>query len=144
MASKAHKTEEAAIRRLALAYPNTREDHPWGETAFKVKDKAFIFLRCDEEGLSIGMKLPHSNSDALEHSFCEPTHYGLGKSGWVTATFSPTDKVPMNLLAQWIDESFRAVAPKTLVKTMDGGKTPSKAKARTKAKTRARKTTKKK
>ena len=109
-----HKAEESAIRRIALAYPNTREDHPWGETAFKVKDKAFIFMRCDEDGLSIGMKLPQSNAEALDYSFCEPTHYGLGKSGWVTATFSPTDKVPMDLLEPWIDESFRAVAPKII------------------------------
>jgi len=54
MTPKTHKSEETAIRRIALAYPNTREDHPWGETAFKVKDKAFIFMRCDEDGLSIG------------------------------------------------------------------------------------------
>jgi predicted DNA-binding protein (MmcQ/YjbR family) len=131
------KTEESAIRRLALAYPDTREEHPWGETAFKVKDKAFIFMRCDEDGLSMGVKLPHSNADALEYSFCEPTHYGLGKSGWVTATFSPTDKVPMDLLEQWIDESFRAVAPKTLVKQMDARQTPAKT-------SKARKTAKKK
>lgn len=136
MTPKTHKSDEAAIRRVALAYPGTREEHPWGETAFKVKDKTFIFLRCDEDGLSIGVKLPHSNSDALEEPFCEPTHYGLGKSGWVTATFNPTDQVPMDLLKQWIDESFRAVAPKTLLKQMDGGTTP----ARTKARTKVRKT----
>jgi len=135
-----HKAEESAIRRIALAYPSTREDHPWGETAFKVKDKAFIFMRCDEDGLSIGMKLPQSNAEALDYSFCEPTHYGLGKSGWVTATFSPTDKVPMDLLEPWIDESFRAVAPKTLVKQIDGAKTPARTKSSTKARTTAKKT----
>lgn len=138
MTPKTHKTEESAIRRHALAYPNTREEHPWGETAFKVKDKVFVFMRCDEDGLSIGVKLPHSNADALEHPFCEPTHYGLGKSGWVTAAFSPTDPVPMDLLTQWIDESFRAVAPKTLVKQMDAGQTP------TRTKSTPRKTAKKK
>lgn len=126
MTPKTHKTDEAAICRVALAYPGTTEEHPWGETAFKVKGKAFIFMRCDEDGLSIGVKLPHSNAGALEYPFCEPTHYGLGKSGWVTATFNPTDKVPMDLLKQWIDESFRAVAPKTLLKQMDGGKPPIK------------------
>jgi predicted DNA-binding protein (MmcQ/YjbR family) len=139
MTPRSHKLEESAIRRIALAYPNTREDHPWGETAFKVKDKAFVFLRCDEEGLSIGMKLPHSNAEALEHPFCEPTHYGLGKSGWVTATFHPTDKVPMDLLKRWIDESFRAVAPKTLVKQMDGGMTSTKAKTESKARKKTKK-----
>ena len=74
------KTYQAEICRHALDYPETREDHPWGETAFKVKEKAFVFMRCDENGLSA---------------------------------------------------SFRAVAPKTLVKKMDA---PASTAAKTKAK----------
>jgi hypothetical protein len=46
----------------------------------------------------------------------------------------------MDLLKQWIDESFRAVAPKTLLKQMDGVETP----AKTSSKTKARQTAKKK
>ena len=125
------KTYEAEIRRHALAYPETREDHPWGETAIKVKEKAFVFMRYDKNGLSVGVKLPHSNRVALKHPFCEPTHYGMGKFGWVTAAFAPGDDVPMKLLKEWIDESFRAVAPKTLVKKMDA---PASTAAKTKAK----------
>jgi hypothetical protein len=30
------KKAEAALRALALTYPGTHEDHPWGESAFKV------------------------------------------------------------------------------------------------------------
>src|SRR5262245_10424523 len=116
-----HAALAAEIRRYALAFPETREDRPWGETAIKVKTKAFVFMRCDEEGLSIGIKLPQSNRAALKHPFCEPTHYVLGKHGWVTASFGPKADVPMDLLKKWIEESFRAVAPKTLVKQMDAG-----------------------
>ena len=29
------------------------------------------------------------------------------------------DEVPVDLLEEWIDESYRAVAPKTLVKQLD-------------------------
>jgi hypothetical protein len=47
--------------------------------------------------------------------FTEPTGYGLGKSGWVSAKFPPGKKLPVDLLKEWIDESYRAQAPKKLV-----------------------------
>jgi predicted DNA-binding protein (MmcQ/YjbR family) len=103
------------LRKRALDYPQTREDYPWGHSAFKVKDKAFAFLYADAQGCSLSVKLPESNSLALQLPFAEPTGYGLGKSGWVSAGFKATDKLPLTLLADWIDESFRAVAPKRLL-----------------------------
>jgi predicted DNA-binding protein (MmcQ/YjbR family) len=104
----------AALETAALAYPQTRVDHPWGETAIKVKGKVFLFMRADESGLSFSVKLPESGVAALQLPFTEPTHYGLGKSGWVTATFGPKDDVPVEMVLEWLDESFRAVAPKKL------------------------------
>src|SRR6185295_16740034 len=76
--------------------------------------KAFLFMRADAGGLSLSVKLPGSGVSALLLPFAEPTHYGLGKSGWVTATFGPADDVPLELLLDWLDESFHAVAPKKL------------------------------
>jgi hypothetical protein len=46
--------------------------------------------------------------------------YGLGKSGWVSAKFADGDKPPVDMLKAWIDESYRAQAPKKLVKTLSG------------------------
>ncbi len=58
-------------------------------------------------------KLPDSAEAAITmFSWAEPTGYGLGKSGWVSARFEPKDDVPFDLLKQWIDESYAAVAPK--------------------------------
>jgi predicted DNA-binding protein (MmcQ/YjbR family) len=108
------------IRALALRYPGVREDFPWGESAFKVKDKVFIFTNVTKDALHVTVKLPQSREFALEcHTFTKPTGYGLGKSGWITAEFGPKDKPPLDILEAWIDESFRAVAPKTLVKNME-------------------------
>ena len=101
---------------FALAYPEAREDHPWGETVVKVKKKVFVFLGHPEGGgVGLSVKLPQSNLLALDLPFASPTGYGLGKSGWVTASFGPRQKPPVEILKQWIDESYRAVAPKTLV-----------------------------
>jgi hypothetical protein len=55
---------------------------------------------------------------ALTLPFTSPTGYGLGKSGWVTATFGPKEAPPLDLLEDWIDESYRAQAPKKLVATL--------------------------
>lgn len=114
---------KAKILKAALAYPEAHEDHPWGETVVKVKKKVFIFLGSSTEGgFGCSVKLPHSSEAALAtFPFCEPTGYGLGKAGWVSARFKKTDKIPVPLLLEWLDESYRAVAPKTLVKALDAG-----------------------
>ena len=110
---------EAELRKYALAYPQTTEEHPWGHRAIKVKGKTFVFLTLFDDLLRVTVKLPQSGRVALLSPFAEPTGYGLGKSGWVTAKFSATDDIPVDLLQQWIDESFRAVAPKKLVAQLD-------------------------
>lgn len=104
----------AALRKAALAYPETREDHPWGESAFKVREKVFLFMSEAEETLRLTMKLPDSRGFALLMPFAQPTGYGLGKSGWITATFEPKEAIPLAMLLDWMEESFGAVAPKKL------------------------------
>jgi predicted DNA-binding protein (MmcQ/YjbR family) len=115
MARARRHPAETRLRGVALAYPESREDFPWGHRAIKVRGKAFVFMSNGEPGLSLSVKLPWSAEGALQLPFCEPTHYGLGRSGWVTATFGPRDAPPLDVLRSWIDESYRAVAPKRLV-----------------------------
>ena len=50
--------------------------------------------------------------------FTKPAGYGLGKSGWVSVNFDK-GKPPVEIFKDWIEESYRAVAPKTLVKQLD-------------------------
>jgi len=108
------------LRKFALRYPGVREDFPWGESAFKVNDKVFVFTNVTKEALHLTVKLPRSREFALEmHAFTKPTGYGLGKSGWITAEFFAKDKPPLDILEAWIDESFRAVAPKKVVAAME-------------------------
>jgi len=110
----------AALRKFALGYPDAREDMPWGHHAIKVRGKTFLFLGADGDSFSLSAKLPSSGGVALNLPFASPTHYGLGRSGWVTARFPRTGKVPLDLLKLWIDESYRAVAPRRLVRQLDG------------------------
>lgn len=108
------KESEERLREMALAFPETHEEFPWGHSAIKVRGKSFAFIALGEEGLSLSAKLPLSSVAALVLPFASPTEYGLGKSGWVTARFAPGDEVPFELLQEWLDESYRAIAPKKL------------------------------
>jgi hypothetical protein len=103
------------VRNAALSYPEVIEDFPWGHSAMKVRGKAFTFLVLDENGLRMSVKLPSSRYAALMLPFASPTAYGLGKSGWVTATFEIRDAVPLDILRSWLDESYRTIAPRKLV-----------------------------
>jgi predicted DNA-binding protein (MmcQ/YjbR family) len=107
-----------ALREAALSYPEASEEFPWGHSAMKVRGKSFVFLVLDEDGLSMSAKLPSSRYAALMLPFAAPTGYGLGKSGWVTARFGPRDSIPLEILRDWLDESYRAIAPKRLVAAM--------------------------
>ena len=44
----------------------------------------------------------------------EPTGYGLGKAGWVTVPLRAPG-VSLDVLRDWVEESYRIVAPKRLV-----------------------------
>jgi predicted DNA-binding protein (MmcQ/YjbR family) len=105
-----------ALRKAALSYPETVEDFPWGHSAFKIAGKkAFLFMGEDEAGgWSCSMKLPFRNEEALKIKGASPTEYGLGRSGWVSFRFTAKAKAPMAKLADYLDESWRAVAPKKL------------------------------
>ena len=41
---KSAKAAWTTLRDLALAYPDAKEDHPWGETVVKVRKKVFAFF----------------------------------------------------------------------------------------------------
>ena len=120
MPKKTLESLELELRDHAMTYPEATESSPWGHRAIKVKGKSFVFLggEKNQEELSLSVKLPSSRDMAVDLPFAEPTGYGLGKSGWVTARFAQVSDVPMEMLKEWIDESYRAIAPKKLVKTL--------------------------
>ena len=111
-----------ALREFALGLPGAYEEFPWDERVVKVNKKVFVFLGRDadlDSGLRFSVKLPQSGEDLLTMPFAQPTGYGLGKSGWVTLEFSPDDRLPTNMLFGWVEESYRAVAPKKLVAQLE-------------------------
>jgi predicted DNA-binding protein (MmcQ/YjbR family) len=106
----------AELRAFGLAYPGAHTKSPWpGHMDLAVNDKTFAYMSIEGEPFSISCKLPKSSAMALLMPFVKPTPYGLGKSGWVTASPPADEPVPVDMFKEWIDESYRAQAPKKLV-----------------------------
>jgi predicted DNA-binding protein (MmcQ/YjbR family) len=114
------RTVRERIRSFAVTLPGAYEDHPWGETVVKVNKKVFVFLGHDESAVAPGMsvKLSDSQDQALMVPGAEPTGYGLGRAGWVSVPFGKTTP-PLDVLRDWVEESYRAIAPKKLVAALE-------------------------
>ena len=135
----------AELRAFGLAYPGTHLKSPWpGHKDLAVNDKTFAYLSVEGDPLKISCKLPSSAPHALGLPFCTPTEYGLGKSGWVSARFGAGDPIDVAMLKEWIDESYRAQAPKKLIARLDGGGAEKPATAKKKAATAKKAAPKKK
>lgn len=121
MARGTHATNAVlkALREFGLAYPGAHTKSPWpGHLDLAVNDKTFAYLSAPGEPFKLSCKLPDSALAALSLPFTEPTGWGLGKSGWVTVTLPDGEEPPLDLFKAWIDESYRAQAPKKLVASL--------------------------
>jgi predicted DNA-binding protein (MmcQ/YjbR family) len=110
----------AELRAFGLAYPGAHSKAPWPDhDDLAVNDKTFAYLPAAGQPFSLSVKLPYTGEVALDLPYARPTGYGLGKSGWVSFTPSEEDMPSLGQLKDWIDESYRAQAPKKLVKALD-------------------------
>ena len=109
-----------ALRTHFLTYPGASLRSPWPEHEdLAVGDKTFAFLPAEGCPFSLSVKLPYTGEVALDLPYAAPTGYGLGKSGWVTFTPAEDEIPPLDRLKEWIDESYRARAPRKLVRELD-------------------------
>lgn len=117
-------------RAFALTLPAATEDLPWGDTVIKVKTKPgvpvwrtrgegvhgpmFLWLgRRDADRPAMAVKLTRSYDAAVALAAASPTTMsGLGQWGWLTVVLEAADD---HLAEDWIEESYRNVAPQRLV-----------------------------
>ena len=103
---------------FALSLPGTAADRPWEEDdVVKVNGKIFAFLG-PPGSRRVSVKLSESHEHALAIDGAVPTGYGLGKAGWVTVPLRAPG-VSIDVLRDWVEESYRIVAPKRLVAELE-------------------------
>ncbi len=111
------------LRTICLAFPEATEGAGVGNPSWRVRDKIFA-MRHDlhNEQWSCWCKVGSGLQTMLVES--EPERYFIppyvGKHGWVG--FWLHDALDWVVIADLIDKSYRLIAPKRLVKTMDGGR----------------------
>jgi predicted DNA-binding protein (MmcQ/YjbR family) len=124
-ARRRENERRSAVRAFALTLPGAAEDFPWGESVVKAGGKVFVFL--GGGGASgtrrMTVKLEESHGHALAVDGAERTGYGLGDHGWVTVPLVG-DGVDLDLLRDWVEESYRIVAPRRLVVELDAAAPP--------------------
>jgi predicted DNA-binding protein (MmcQ/YjbR family) len=103
----------ARIRALALSFPKTYEDSPWGHPVFKVvNNKMFAAMSTADDPLTVTVKLtPEERELALTLPYVRVAAY-VGRYGWVTAEVRD-DEALENAL-EWLRESYWLNAPASL------------------------------
>jgi YjbR len=122
------------VREFALGLPAAAEDFPWGEPVVKIRKKPgvprwrkygegvygpmFLWLgRPDAPVHAIAVKLIESHEQAIAVAKAVPTTMsGLGQWGWLNI---PLAAVEVDLLCDWVDESYRAHATRKLIAQLD-------------------------
>jgi predicted DNA-binding protein (MmcQ/YjbR family) len=111
------------VRAFALGLPGAAEEFPWGETVAKVNKKVFVFLGVDDGShplaLTVKLRDEEAHAHALTTPGAEPAGYGLGRAGWVRIPLEEQGAPAAELLCDWVEESYRAIAPKKLVAELD-------------------------
>ena len=102
----------ARLRDIAMALPETSEGASCVNRAFKVRKKNFLFV--GEQGDQIRVMVRLSASLPAAEEMADP-RVDVGKFGWVTLRFAVDDALDSELLEAWALESFRAMAPKTVL-----------------------------
>lgn len=111
------------VREFALGLPGATEEFPWGETVAKVNKKVFVFLGVTDGSYPMGMTVKLKDEAAHAHAMtspgAEPAGYGLGKAGWVSIPLDEESSPAAELLCDWIEESYRTIAPKKLIAELE-------------------------
>jgi predicted DNA-binding protein (MmcQ/YjbR family) len=98
-----------ALWNQCSAKPEAVEDHPWGETVFKVRAKVFAFLGSSDCGRVVVKVAPDQVDGLLALPFIQRSPY-IGRYGWLAVSISDDDA--LELAQELIDASYEIIAAK--------------------------------
>ena len=113
-------TIERRITELALSFPESYEDRPWGDfPVFKVGDnKVFGWAQVENGAVHVTVKLTLEERE-IAHllPFVRTASY-VGRYGWVTAEV--TDEESLEAALEWLRESYWLKCPAELKAAVEG------------------------
>jgi predicted DNA-binding protein (MmcQ/YjbR family) len=111
------------VREFALGFPGAYEEFPWGESVAKVKKKVFVFLGhedADTAGTASNSRIPRSMP--IPWPCRAQARPGTGWVRQAGCRFLRGGTPSPELLCEWVEESYRVVAPKRRVTELDASK----------------------
>jgi predicted DNA-binding protein (MmcQ/YjbR family) len=122
-ASVAEAVLLAAVRDVCLRFPEAAEHTTWGHPTFRVRNKIFATFGVSEEEPprhTMAMKAAPGEQQmllAVGAPFFTPKY--VGSKGWIGIVVDgDTD---WEEIGELVEESYRVVAPKILVRRLDEG-----------------------
>jgi predicted DNA-binding protein (MmcQ/YjbR family) len=98
------------IRTLALSFPQTYEDAPWGFPVFKVgENRLFAWMQDEGERVDLTFKLTAEEREIAELLPWVRRASHVGRYGWVTAEVTSEETLAAAL--EWLRESYWLKAP---------------------------------
>ncbi|MDQ2981453.1 MAG: MmcQ/YjbR family DNA-binding protein [Actinomycetota bacterium] len=99
-------TFERRIGELALSFPESYEDRPWGDfPVYKVgQNKVFGWLQVEDGAVHVTVKLTTEEREIADLLPFVRTASYVGGYGWVTA--SVTDEESLEAALEWLRESY--------------------------------------
>jgi predicted DNA-binding protein (MmcQ/YjbR family) len=109
------------LRALALSFPETYEDEPWGFPVFKVgENRMFAAMAVEEDAVRLTVKLTAEERE-MAHLFPfvrRASH--VGRYGWITAEIA--DEESLENALEWLRESYWLKAPAPLRAAVEEGR----------------------
>ena len=100
------------IRELALSFPETYEDSPWGHPVFKVGNNKMFAAMSERGTVELTVKLTAEEREIAQLlPYVRKASY-VGRYGWITATV--TDEESLDAALEWLRESYWLKAPAEL------------------------------
>jgi predicted DNA-binding protein (MmcQ/YjbR family) len=103
-------TRAERVRALALSFPQTYEDAPWGFPVFKVgTNTLFAWMTQEEDRVDVTVKLTAEEREIAELLPWVRRASHVGRYGWITVEVTDEDTLAAAL--EWVRESYWLKAP---------------------------------
>ena len=113
-------TIERRITELALSFPESYEDRPWGDfPVFKVgQNKVFAWAVTREGAVDVTVKLTQEEREIAHLLPYVRIASHVGRYGWITANV--TDEESLEAALEWLRESYWLKCPAELKAAVEG------------------------
>ena len=121
-----------SLRKLAMALPEVSEGPSCNNRAFSAGKKNFLFVGIKEDHYIVRLKVKDSLPALQKLGKKNSETYDVSTMGWIKITYT-NDEAPDDNISDWVTESYRLLAPKSLSNQLDSASAPKKKAAKKKA-----------